>query len=202
MAGKLSAERIVASALELIDREGLEELSWRKLGAGLGVEAMSLYHYFPSKGHLLDAVADRLIASVRVPRRGGWRSRVETTMRRYREVAHRHPHAFLLMATRRFNHPDSLRFLESLLEVLREAGFDAEGAARAFRLLGYFLHGALLAEVTVQGNAPDPTPSRVDRGEVAAGVLAESAPYLGPQHLETTFELGLEALLDFLEGTL
>lgn len=195
--GRLEPEKIVAQALALIDESGLEAFSWRKLAARLEVEPMSLYHYYPSKGHLLDAVADRLIAEVVIPKKGAWQDRVRTTMRRYRKVAHQHPRAFLLMATRRYNHPDSLRFLEGLLGIFRAAGFGPQGAARAFRLLGYFLHGALLSELTVEGRQADPTPSAIDNQDLPEPLphLREAAPYLGPNHLEATFEAGLEALL-------
>ena len=53
---QLSQERIIAAALELVDEHGLEGLSMRALGRRLGVEAMALYHYFPSKAALLEAV--------------------------------------------------------------------------------------------------------------------------------------------------
>ncbi len=54
----LSRERIIAAAVELLNEGGLSALTMRALGTHLGVEAMSLYHYFPSKQALLAAVAD------------------------------------------------------------------------------------------------------------------------------------------------
>jgi AcrR family transcriptional regulator len=57
----LSAERIEQAALALIEIEGVEGFSTRKLAAELGCEAMSIYHYFPSKGHLMDALVDRVM---------------------------------------------------------------------------------------------------------------------------------------------
>ena len=59
----LDKEAIELAALALIDKDGLGELSMRRLGKKLGVEAMSLYHHYPSKAHLLDALLDRLIAT-------------------------------------------------------------------------------------------------------------------------------------------
>ena len=64
---KLSRDRLAAAALALIDRDGLEACSTRKLGAALGVEAMAIYHHFPSKERLLDAVAERLLAEMALP---------------------------------------------------------------------------------------------------------------------------------------
>ena len=60
----LTRERILAAALAVIDRDGLAGFSIRGLGASLGCEPMSVYHYFPSKAHLLDALVDEALASV------------------------------------------------------------------------------------------------------------------------------------------
>src|SRR3954468_7110730 len=109
--GGLSRERIVAAALDLIDRDGLEAFSTRKLGAALGVEAMSIYNHFPSKGELLDAIASRLLAEVELPSRGEFRSRLSTLLRSHQAVARRHPDAYPLLALRRLNTPEAFRFL-------------------------------------------------------------------------------------------
>src|SRR5262250_1290298 len=60
----LTRERIVAEALVQIEREGLAGFSTRKLGEALGVQAMSLYNYFPSKAHVLDAVVEFVLGQV------------------------------------------------------------------------------------------------------------------------------------------
>ena len=62
---QLDRERIVAAALDFIDANGLPGLTMRRLGAQLGVEAMALYRYVPSKEELLDAVVESLVAQVR-----------------------------------------------------------------------------------------------------------------------------------------
>src|ERR1041384_2500952 len=63
----LTRERIVAAAMALSAKDGVEALSMRRLGATLGVEAMSLYHLFPSKQHLIDALVDEAIGSLEFP---------------------------------------------------------------------------------------------------------------------------------------
>jgi len=63
----LSPERIVSAALALVQQDGLAGLSTRRLGQCLDCEAMSIYHHFPSKQHLLDALVDHAIASVDMP---------------------------------------------------------------------------------------------------------------------------------------
>ena len=69
----LSRERILRAALSLVDAEGIDALSMRKLGALLGVEAMSLYRYVPSKAALLDALHERLLSELPPQTASGWR---------------------------------------------------------------------------------------------------------------------------------
>src|SRR5205814_1947175 len=76
----LSRERIVEAALALIHDEGLGAFSTRKLGSRLHVEAMSIYHHFPSKQHLLDALVEHAIAAVDVPERGPNRFRTSSSV--------------------------------------------------------------------------------------------------------------------------
>ena len=66
---RLSCERIVDAAVHYIDANCLDDLSMRRLGAELGVEAMSLYRYFPSKAALLEAVVSRMLRDVCLPTR-------------------------------------------------------------------------------------------------------------------------------------
>ena len=194
----LAPERIITQALALIDLDGLDAFSTRKLGAVLGVEAMALYHHFPSKGHLLDAVADRILSEVVVPTAPADDpiARLRLAVYSYRSVARAHPKAFLLIAARRFNTPNALALLEKLLALHQDAGLSAVRAARHFRMLGYFLNGALLSELTVLGQSPDSIGSAVDSGiPERYPAIAKSAPYLGSAYLDATFHEGLEAIL-------
>ncbi len=121
----------------------------RRLGAALGVEAMALYHHFPSKGELLDGVMERLLAEAELPPPGSMPplERLRTFVRSYRQIAIRHPHAFVLLAVRRFNTEAAFALYERILDALDEAGFDAVHSARLFRLIGYYASGAGLAEI-------------------------------------------------------
>jgi AcrR family transcriptional regulator len=80
-AAALSRERIAAAALALVDREGLPALSTRRLGDELGCEAMSIYHHFPNKAHLMDALVDLMLAEARVAEagEGDWLERLRRT---------------------------------------------------------------------------------------------------------------------------
>src|SRR3569833_1382774 len=88
----LSREAVAAAALALIDREGIDALSFRRLGQELGCEAMSLYHYFPSKAHLLDAVIDSVFGTLVLPPPDrDWIGRLRKACRSYRAMALAHP---------------------------------------------------------------------------------------------------------------
>ena len=63
----LTRERIEIEALALIDADGIEAFSTRKLGERLGCEAMSIYHHFSSKAHILDALVDRVLGGMPIP---------------------------------------------------------------------------------------------------------------------------------------
>src|SRR5690242_12845655 len=84
----LSRGRIVDAALALVEEVGLAAFSMRKLGEHLGREAMSLYHHFPSKQHLLDALVEHAISKVIVPPVGpDGPDRLRRTVASYRAMA-------------------------------------------------------------------------------------------------------------------
>ena len=99
----LNRALIAETALSLIDERGLDQLSMRKLGAELGVEAMSLYNHVANKDDLLDAVADRLyehILDAYTEPDGPWRVRAAEMALSYVSVAAVHPNAFPLLVGR------------------------------------------------------------------------------------------------------
>lgn len=120
----LSRERVLDAALAVLDREGLEALSMRRLGAELGVEAMSLYRYVPSKSALLDGLHERILAEVTPPPAARtWRGYVRHQAKALRRALLAHPNAVPLFATRPAATAASLERLDAHLGVLREAGF-------------------------------------------------------------------------------
>src|SRR5689334_12674118 len=105
----LSRDRVAAAALELIDREGLDSLSMRKLGAALGVEAMSLYNHVDNKDDLLDAVSEMLhreiLAGYDPPASGNWQERARSMAFSYWHLAQAHPNAFAIVGSRPVSSP-------------------------------------------------------------------------------------------------
>jgi AcrR family transcriptional regulator len=174
----------------------------RRLGAELGREAMSLYHFFPSKQHLVDALVDHAIASVEFPP-GDIEpvERMRRVMRNYRAMAHRFARLYPIVAVHRLNTPTGVRFIERVLAMANEITGDEESAARSFRTLGYYLMGAALDET--MGYAKGPSAAEpVDGAFIARECphLARAARFFQRDQWDRTFELGMEAMLAELAG--
>jgi AcrR family transcriptional regulator len=194
----LTRAGIAAAALALIDREGPDALSYRRLAEAIGCEAMSLYHYFPSKAQLLDAVIDWVIGGLAVPPPDGdWVDRVRKAAWNYRAMALEHPKLYPLIAVHRLNTAVGVRKLDEIIGLFRAGGFDDATAARLFRDFGYYITGAALDETV--GYAKGPSAAEpVSDAEIMRDCpnLAAVAPYFKPQHFEQTFASGLELLLE------
>jgi TetR/AcrR family transcriptional regulator, tetracycline repressor protein len=173
----LSRERIVTSAIELIDNDGVSALTMRRLGARLDVEAMSLYRYVNGREDLLEAVVDALVHTIEIPAVGqlqpvdGWQAFLQVLAHDVRRLAREHPSAFPLIATR---HPAapwlrpplrSLRLVEGFLTGLQARGFTEDQAVAAYRSFTSFLLGHLLLESAVHGATMSPVEEPLDEGD-------------------------------------
>jgi len=191
----LSRERIVAVALQLIDEQGLEALSMRRLGAALGVEAMAIYHHFANKGEVLDGVLELMLEELDFPAMETLppMDRLRQFARTHRQMALRHPHAFILIPTRRFNTEHSLEVYEKILAMFRDLGFDAALSARYFRTLGYLASGAGLADIAGHAQQPDATPVRLETfSDEKYPLVSAVVPHLRAANLDAIFEFGLD----------
>jgi AcrR family transcriptional regulator len=197
----LDRDRVLRAALALIDREGLDALSMRRLGAELGVEAMSIYNHVPDKEAILDGVCEIVLAELVVPDAGGtWTARLRRGAIRFRELGLRHRNAVPLFATRPIGaHASSRAVAEATLAVLQEAGFDPAEAIMAYRTLVRYVLGFVLAEVAAEPG-----------GSAAAGPAADPADPLFDELLaevehddpDALFTFGLDVLLAGLAARL
>lgn len=198
----LSREAIVAAALELVQADGLAQFSTRRLGQRLGCEAMSIYHHFPSKHHLLDAMVDAAIGSLRWPDPAlPPIEQLRDVMYAYRELAHRHAALFPLIATHRLNTATGIRCIEGVLALVQAVVPDPEAAARHFRAMGYYLVGAALDETA--GYAKGPSAAEpVDEAFMLreAPRLVNAGRFFAREHWDATFELGVQSLLKAAEA--
>jgi AcrR family transcriptional regulator len=163
---------------------------------------MSLYHYVAGKEELLDLVAGRLAQMIEFPPPSdNWRGELESIARSYVGIARRCPRAFPLLAMRRFNTAATLPVLERAFSIYRRAGLGPEQAAAAFRMQGYFMNGAALAEVATMEAAKRPD-FRLSDPEFLKGFPAatDAVPHLAPDKMDKIFENGLAVILDAIEA--
>ncbi|MFF6875919.1 TetR/AcrR family transcriptional regulator [Streptomyces sp. NPDC012474] len=217
--GRLNRERVLASALALVDREGLSALSMRRLGTELGVEAMALYRYASSKDSLLDGLVEALYLELeeRLAADPGqdpdWRAGLHRNARATYEVCLTHPQAVPLLATRLLAVPLArrpaavLRDHERVLTLLRGAGFDEAAAAEVFRAFTAWLLGYVFVELRPTVDNPDETDPafRLGLHRLSAKelpMLRETAAALAERGGPEGLAAGLDALLDsFTSGS-
>ncbi len=206
----LSRERILQSALELADRDGLEALSMRRLGRALGVEAMSLYKHVADKEDILDGITDLVMAEVDPPSPDeAWKAALRRTAIAVHGALLRHPWAGPVFESRLTPGPARLRYLDAVLGTLRGAGFDLAMTAQAFMAFDAHIYGFTMQESSWRFDrttAPE-VAGNLARELSASGhypnvlAMAQEAAS-GPDAVTTDFEFGLDLLLDGLERRL
>jgi AcrR family transcriptional regulator len=213
----LSRQDVLATALRLIDADGVEALSMRRMGKALGRDPMRLYRFASSKDELLDAVVELVLGELQVPavEDGNWEDVLRRTAHAFREIALAHPHVVPLLVTRPLATPlalrplGTLRPLEDLLELFIGAGFDARGALHAYRLYMGFLQGHVLNELQERVHDPEETDDLLRLGlhrlpakefPRLRSLAAELASYDGFQELEEGLDVVLGGLRRQLDG--
>jgi AcrR family transcriptional regulator len=152
----LGREAIIDAALAVLQREGLEAMSLRRVAAELDTGAASLYVYVAGLDELRALVLDRALAAVRVPPPGGpWRPRLDALLASYTAVLHRHAGVAALAMTTIAAGPHYFRLVEALLGLLDEAGVEPGVAAWAVDLLTLYAT-ATAAEHAQRGDGTSP----------------------------------------------
>lgn len=194
----------MAAAVTVVDREGVEALSMRKLGDELGVEAMSLYRYVDNKAALLDGVIESILGEMRLvePSSRAWSERIKFRARALREALVRHPKALSLFATRPAVTTQTLVHLESALDVLREAGFSVTDAIRAFQSILALTVGNTLSVFSVLPSDERSSPAYAALSPSEFPRMCEAAKALARWDSNAEFEYGLDALVRGLEARL
>jgi AcrR family transcriptional regulator len=192
----LSRDRILAAALTVVDREGLDAISMRRLGDELGVEAMSLYNHVAGKGAILDGIFEAILAELpRVARTASWRADIGARAHALRAVLAAHPNALPLFATRPAVTPASLEHVEDVLEVLGGAGFSAGDALAALQVLLAYVVGHTL-QTHARVNRDDQSMPDYQALDPALFPRVRELTHLVPRRdVEQEFATGLDALI-------
>src|SRR5580658_6654765 len=162
--GRITRDVVLAAALELIDRDGVDGLSMRRLARALGRDPMILYRHAANKAALLDGVAEIVLAQLKVDSTDpDWVGQLRAVARDYRRLALAHPHVVPLLVTRPLATPlalrphGTLRPLEDILALLTRAGFSGPDALHVYRAFFGFLNGHVLNELQELVENPDET---------------------------------------------
>ena len=211
---KITREVVLTTALELIDRDGADALSMRRLAHALNRDPMILYRHAANKAAVLDGVTETVLAQLHVdPADPDWNTQLRTVARAYRALALAHPHVVPLLVTRplatplALRPPGTLRPLEDILALLTKAGFTGPDALHIYRALFGFLHGHILNELQELVENPDETDDLLRLGLHRLPikqfpVLRSLAPTLARYDGVAELERGLDILLTGLTTTL
>lgn len=195
----LSTTRVVAEAIRLADREGVEGLSMRRLASELGAGAMSLYHYVASKDELLDAMIDVVFDEIELPAEAiDWQSAMRRQAVSARTVLARHPWAIGLMESRTTPGPANLRHREAFTACLRRAGFSIVTATHANWLLNSYVYGFALQEASLPFDSADGLADMTESVYLPQ-LPAEQFPYLR-ESAEGLLAAGYDPQAEFLVG--
>jgi len=147
---RLTRERVIDAALAVMDAEGLDAVSMRRVAREVGVEAMSLYNHVRDKDDLLQGVCERIMGSYEFPTaEGDWVHRAKAGARAWRRVLQAHPDLVRLFAETHGpapSSPESLRPTEFALTMFREAGLSERDTVQAFHAFGGYIQGFVMME--------------------------------------------------------
>lgn len=206
---RLSRERVLSSALALVDESGIGSLTIRSLAQAMGTRPMSIYHYVANKDEILDSLVDLVFQEVDLPSDdGGWRSGMYRRAHSVRAVLRRHTWAIGLLESRTSPGTATLRHHEATLGVLRKAGFSVTMTSHAYALLDSYIYGFALQEAALPLSGSEPV------AEVAEPMVRMFSDGKYPHLFEIAtervlqpgynfgdeFDVGLNVILDALEG--
>lgn len=204
----LTAERVLAGAIALADRIGIEPFTIRKLATELDVKPMTIYHHVPNKDTILDGMVDIVFSEIDLPPTDtDWKSAMRRRSSSAREVLGRHPWATPLMESRTSPGFATLRHHDAVLGCFRRGGFSVPMTAHAYAVLDSFIYGFALQEANLPFGGSD------EIGELAESIMddfpVDEFPHLAElvsDHILKpgygfghSFDVGLDLLLDGLE---
>lgn len=191
----LTRSRIVAAASALVDAEGLEALSVRRLATELGVQGPSLYNHFATKADIVDAVADAVVEQVDLSAfdEHDWPEALRRWATSYRQVLIEHPNVVPVLAHGPGRRPASLAMADRVYGALTDAGWPPARATHIGALLRYLVTGSALGSFALGFEAD---PELYERYPHLRGATQLAAHHEAVD--EGAFALGLDLLISGL----
>jgi AcrR family transcriptional regulator len=199
---------VIEAALRLMDEEGLEAVTMRRIAKELGVEAMSLYHHVEDKEDLLDGICERVMSEFRfIEPTDDWAEDGRRGAREWRRLLRSHPNVMRLFAEQRgpIRSIESLRPMEYALALLRRSGIPDRDVAQAFHAFGGYIQGFVMMELGSIAGGSDETQLKAN-AELAQALpedfptLEAVLPYFVECPADEQFEFGLDLLIRGLEA--
>ena len=204
----LSRERLLVAAIALADRDGIESLSMRKLAQQLGFDPMSLYNHVRSKEDLLDGIADTVVGEIRPTiLDADWKASMRQTILEARGTLLRHPWAPTVIESRREPGPATMRYVDTVVGILRRGGFSVALAHHALHVMGSRILGFSQdlwddGNVRLDPEAAEQMARSLDAAFPNLAELARTASHdggLGGCDDDTEFVFALDLILDGLD---
>lgn len=202
----LSEDLIVSTALRLIEHHGAEALSVRRLGRALGCDPTAIYRYFRHADDLMLAVTDELIGRTMAEWRpsGAWRSDLRDLGLRVHASALASPQATTLTSHRVTARPHEIVAVETILGVLRGAGFPDVDAVRIYhafidQALAFGAFDAATATLSAASHDAEAQAWHATYGRLPAEThpnIAATARHLVDSMRRSSYPVALEMLLD------
>ena len=201
--GGVSRAGILACALTIVDRDGVDGLSMRRLSGLVGRDPAVIYRHVPSKSAVLDGIPEIVFGELSVDVTDpDWQTQLRSMARAFRRLALEHPNVVPLIVTRPLATPlgrrpaAMLRPLEDVLTLLTSSGFDVVGALHVCRVVFSFLQGHVLTELQEAVGRRDDVaePPPLDEFPHVASLAAELDRYDGAAELERGLDLLLAGL--------
>jgi TetR/AcrR family transcriptional regulator, tetracycline repressor protein len=202
-ATSLSRGTVVREALELIDRDGVDRFSIRRLADHLGVTPMALYNHVSGKRDLLQAVAERVVSEAEYhPRNGDWKKVARGCFRAIRRACLAHPGAVVLVESARQLPATVFGPMEITLRAFHTAGFQRDDALRAYFVLMTFTLGQMKSQLKGWSDGVDRAAAlrdgRISEARFPTVVQARTEQW----DFDKFFEFGLSVILAGLEARL
>ncbi|MFT4285959.1 MAG: TetR/AcrR family transcriptional regulator C-terminal domain-containing protein [Protaetiibacter sp.] len=197
MAARLSPDRIVDAAVALADRDGIDGVSMRRLGAELGVDPMSIYHHVRDKDRLRALMVDRVVAGISPHREGEWADALRTTLLDARAAMLRHPWAASVLASGIEPTPAVISHVDAIVGIMRGGGLSVALAHHALHVLGSRILGF---GQDLFDDAAEPRPDATAR-EAQAAAWEGALPNLAELARAADHEGGLGGCDDDVEFT-
>jgi AcrR family transcriptional regulator len=144
----LSREAIVDAALGILDVDGVDALTIRRLGQELGTGPASLYWHITGKDELCELVYDRIMGEIELPEPdpSRWEDQLKDLARQAYRAMLSHNDAVRLSIGRPPVGPNTLRIVEWMLALMRGAGIPDQPAAYFGNILGRYLDASVLED--------------------------------------------------------